>query len=86
MASLGRDQELGEATSELIPTTQMHPKYQHRTISPEEIKNVKCTHNIAVTGPGASLCLLSLPEVAHDVVEVLAHQLLHSLQPSQSLR
>ena len=49
-------------------------------------EKIKDTHNIAMTGPGACLGLLPLPEVAHDVVEVLAHQLLHPLQPSESLR
>ena len=48
--------------------------------------NLNYTHNIAVTGPGACLRLLPLPEVAHDVVKVLAHQLLHPLQPGESLR
>ena len=50
------------------------------------IGNVQNTHNIAVAGPGPGLRLLPLPEVAHDVVQVLAHQLLHPLQPGQSLR
>ena len=52
----------------------------------ERREKIKDTHNIAVTGPGACLSLLPLPEVAHDVVEVLAHQLLHPLQPGESLR
>ena len=43
------------------------------------------THNVAVAGPGP-LSFLSLPEVAHDVVEVLPDQLLHPLQSSESLQ
>ena len=94
--ALGRDQELVEATSKLIPTTlctQNDPKnkinteqYHLRKKIEERREKIKDTHNIAVTGPGACLRLLPLPEVAHDVVEVLAHQLLHPLQPGESLR
>ena len=42
------------------------------------------THNVAVAGPGP-LSFLSLPEVAHDVVEVLPDQFLHPLQSAESL-
>ena len=36
---------------------------------------------------GAAALLLALPQVAHDVVEVLAHKVLHRLQPVEgSLR
>ena len=37
---------------------------------------------MAGAGP---LSFLSLPEVAHDVVEVLPHQFLHPLQSAESL-
>ena len=41
------------------------------------------THHVAVTGPAALLLLL--PKVAHDVVQVLAHQVASSKFPDQLL-